>query len=274
MQYSEKILAGGKQLFYAWFSAMFSRVDLVLFSEESRTDLKEISQSIKDQIDEVEALANRFNPESELSKLNAHAFDNEVIVSSELYQIIVECLEFNKQTSGYFDITVNSLNGLRAGAAAIQLQSERLSIRFLHPDLLIDFSGFIKGYALRSIRRVLNKNGIKHALISLGNSSVMAVGNHPFGKGWKVNHPDAVKQEGCVLIDQCLTTSGNKAEAKWPVIHPVSGEAVEVKPAVSVITDDPAIGEVLSTALYVAESDEKNVLLERFSAFEVLWFNN
>jgi FAD:protein FMN transferase len=271
MQYSEKILPGGKQLFYAWFSAMFSRVDLVLFSEESRSDLKDIAQSISNQIEAIESLANRFNPGSELSNLNEKAFGNEVIVSSELYHIISECLEFNKQTSGYFDITVNSLNGFRAGAAAIQLHTERQSIRYMHPDLLIDLSGFIKGYALRSVREKIVKAGINHALVSLGNSSVMAIGNHPFGRGWKVSHPDAVSLEGCVLLNQCMTTSGNKAEAKWPVIHPVSGEAVEIKPAVSVITDDPAIGEVLSTALYVAESDEKIVLLERFCAVEVKW---
>ena len=269
MQFSQKILSDNKQLFYAWFSAMFTRVDMIFCTDASRTDLKDIALNISNQIAGIEAFANRFDEKSELSKLNANAYKNEVPVSEELFRIIAGCQEYNKQTSGYFDITVNSLNGFRGGAAAVQLNAEKQSIRFLHPDVLLDLSGFIKGYALRAVRLILEKENIVNALISMGNSSVMAIGNHPFGKGWKVSQPEEETNTGCVLFNECLTTSGNKAHTTWPVLHPLSGKAVEAKKAVSVITDDPAVGEVLSTALYVADDDQKAVLLKRFNAKEL-----
>lgn len=243
---------------------------MIFCTNASRTDLKDIALNISNQIAGIEAFANRFDEKSELSKLNANAYKNEVPVSEELFRIIAGCQEYNKQTSGYFDITVNSLNGFRGGAAAVQLNAEKQSIRFLHPDVLLDLSGFIKGYALRAVRLTLEKENINNALISMGNSSVLAIGNHPFGKGWKVGQPEADTNTGCVLYNECLTTSGNKAYTTWPVMDPLSGKAVETKMAVSVITDDPAVGEVLSTALYVAEDDQKAVLLKKFNAKEFL----
>ncbi len=272
MQYSQKTLADKKQIFYAWFSAMFTRVDVIFYTDEARDDLKEVAEKLEREIISIETFANRFDVNSELCKLNANAFNNEVPVSQELFRIIAACQEYNKQTSGYFDITINSLNGFRGGAAAILLNAEKQTIRFLHPDVLLDLSGFIKGYALRTVRDTLKKEKIDNALINLGNSSVLAMGNHPFGNGWKISHPEAdTSNTECVLFNACLTTSGNKSQTKWPVLHPLTGQAVEQKQAVSVITDDPAVGEVLATALYVAENDEKAFLLKKFNAREQVW---
>jgi len=269
MQYSQKTLSDNRQLFYAWFSAMYTRVDLIFCAEAEREDLKDIAQKIRDKVDKVEALANRFNEHSELSKLNDGAYANEMIVPEELFGILSDCLIYHQQSSGYFDITVNSLNGYRGGAAAVQLNPEKQTIRFLHPDVQLDLSGYIKGYALGTVKQLLEKENITDALISMGNSSVLALGNHPFGKGWKVSRPETDTATNCVLFDECLTTSGNKAQTKWPVVNPLSGKAVEEKSPVSVITDNPAVGEVLSTALYVADEEQKAVLLKRFNAKEL-----
>lgn len=271
MQYSQKILSDNKQLFYAWFSAMFTRVDLIFCTEAEREDLTDIAQVISDQINNIETLASRFNEQSELSKLNAGAYENEMTVSGELFRILADCRMYYQQTSGYFDITVNSLNGYRDGIAAMQLNREKQTLRFLHPDVQLDLSGYIKGYALRGVRQLLEKKNIADALVSMGNSSVLALGNHPFGKGWKVSRPETDTPTACALFDECLTTSGNKVQTRWPVLNPLSGKAVEEKSPVSVITDDPAVGEVLSTALYVAERDEKTLILNKFNGSEMTW---
>lgn len=271
MQYSQKIISGDKQLFYAWFSAMYTRVDLIFYTEAEREDLKDIAQDISDQIDRIEAMANRFNKGSELSKLNAGAYENEMPVSGELLGILADCQMYHQQSSGYFDITINSLNGYRDGIAAMQLNRDKQTLRFLHPDVQLDLSGYIKGYALSSVKQLLEKEKITDALVSMGNSSVLAIGNHPFGKGWKVSRPETDTAITCVLFDECLTTSGNNAQTKCPVLNPLSGKAVEKKSPVSVITKDPAIGEVLSTALYVAEESEKMLILNNLGGKEMLW---
>lgn len=263
MQYSQKLFDDNKKLLYVWFSAMFTRVDVMISADGSRDDLVKVAEQIKTEIERVEAFANRFDENSELSHINRNAHINEMRVSAELFSIIDECQLYNKKTLGYFDITVNSTNGYKDGDANIYLDAEKHTIKFLHTDVRLDLSGFIKGYALRAVRNLLLNENIHNALINVGNSSILALGNHPCGKGWKISFPDTKTTNECVLNDECLTTSGNKEQTKWPILQPQTGRPIAKKQDVSVITDDPAIGEVLSTALYVASDEEKALILNQ-----------
>lgn len=263
MQYSQKLFDDNKKLLYAWFSAMFTRVDVLISADGSRDDLVYVAEKIKNELERVEAFANRFDENSELSLINRNAFINEMILSAELFNIIDECLLYNKKTLGYFDITVNSTNGYKDGVANIYLDTEKHTIKFLHPDVKLDLSGFIKGYALRAVRNLLLNENIHNALINVGNSSILALGNHPRGEGWKISFPDTKTTNECVLHNECLTTSGNKEQTKWPILRPQTGQPIAKKQDVSVITNDPATGEVLSTALYVATEEEKVLILSR-----------
>lgn len=249
---------------YAWFSAMFTRVDIVIYDSATRNDLMGIVEKIEAEIARQESIGNRFDDKSELSIINRNAYQNEMSLSDELFNIISECLEYNKKSLGYFDITVNSLNGFRKGTESIELDEQKHTIRFLHPDVKLDLSGFIKGYALRSAVGILKAENINNALVNLGNSSVCALGNHPYGQGWKVNIPGTDAE--CVLHNECLTTSGNEPGKQWPVTNPATGEAAEAKQPVSVITTDPAIGEAVSTAAYLANPSDLSVILKQFGA--------
>jgi len=250
---------------------MFTRVDVLICADASRTDLISIAERIEAEIERIESFANRFDDNSELSLINKNAYANEIKVSAELFKIITECQLYNKKTLGYFDITVNSSDDFRLGAESIQLSAEKQTVKFLHPDLQLDLSGFIKGYSLHAVRKFLKKKRIDNALINVGNSSILALGNHPCGNGWKIKHPDINAKNDCVLINECLSTSGNNELTKWPVVNPLSGKAIAEKRAVSVITRDPAIGEVLSTALYIAGHNEKEMILNQFQAREMVW---
>jgi len=145
MHFSLKSFGDNKSLIYAWFSAMFTRVDIIITAESSRDDLVNIAKQINTEIARVEAFANRFDDNSEVSQVNRTAFGNPKMISEELWQIIHECLLYNKKTLGYFDITVNSANGLKDGIANILLDKEKQTIKFLHPHVRSDLMGFIKG---------------------------------------------------------------------------------------------------------------------------------
>lgn len=264
MQYSQKLFGGNNQLLYAWFSAMFTRVDIVIYDSATRNDLMGIIEKIETEIARHESIGNRFDEKSELSIINRNAYQNEMPVSDELFSIISECLEYNQKSLGYFDITVNSLNGFRKGTESIELDEQKHTVRFLHPDVKLDLSGFIKGYALRSAVGILRSGNISNALINLGNSSVCALGSHPYGEGWKVNISGTNAE--CVLYNECLTTSGNESGKQWPVKHPLTGETPENKQPVSVITTDPATGEAVSTAAYLADRTDLSVILKQFDA--------
>lgn len=263
MQYLEN-QTRDKKIMYTWFSAMYTRVDIALVSDVIRDDLKMVIDQIKDAITKFEALANRFDEMSEITILNKKAYFKSCKVSAELFEIIAECMSYTKQTLGYFDITVNSKNGFPFGAANVLLDRAAQSIRFLHRDVQLDLSGFVKGYVLRTIRNILNEANICDALISMGNSSILALGSHPYGEGWKVSAFNSDTTTDSVLFNQCLTTSGNSAKTKWPILKPQTKEAIDEQSALSVICSDPAQGEVLSKALYIASHFEKDLILTNF----------
>jgi thiamine biosynthesis lipoprotein len=264
VQYSQKLFGDNKQLLYAWFSAMFTRVDLIIYDSATRTDLTGIVEKIETEIVRIENIGNRFDDKSELSLVNRTAYPNGITISPDLFQIISECVEYNQKSLGYFDITVNSQNGFRKGIEAIEMNRQNQTIRFLHPDVRLDLSGFIKGYALRLVVAILKAEHISNALVNLGNSSVYALGNHPFGEGWKIGIPGTNSE--CTLHNECLTTSGNEPGKQWPVTNPATGEATEAKQPISVTTTDPAMGEAVSTAAYLANQTDLSVILKQFEA--------
>jgi thiamine biosynthesis lipoprotein len=271
MQYFNKILPDNKKLFYAWFSAMFTRVDLMIYADATREDFEVIANKIEIEIARIELFANRFDETSELSNINKNAYENEIYVSEELFKIIADCQIYNSLTLGYFDITINSFNHYAEGAKSIQLDKQKQTIKFLHPDVQLDLSGFIKGYALQSVREMLKVESIDNALINIGNSSILALGNHPNGVGWKISSSEIKTANECVLINQCLTTSGNNEQTKWPIMRPQTGEIITKPKPVSVITTDCSIGEILSTVLYIAGNNEKEIIFKQFDAIEIQW---
>jgi len=257
--------ANGKNLLYAWFEAMHTRVDILLYSETSHNNLEIIASSIQYKIIKIENKANRFNLNSELFYINNNAYKKPYTISEELAEMIQECMIYNKKTFGCFDITVNSLNGFRYGINNIALDTENKVITFLHPDVQIDFNGYVKGYALRIVAQILKDNSIADALISMGNSSILATGNHPAGEGWRIGlDPEYKKNNSAVtLFNECLTTSGNSLKNQQHIINPQTGEFVIEKDTVSVVTTDPALGEIFSTAFFVADNYHRQLMLEQ-----------
>lgn len=61
------------------------------------------------------------------------------------------------------------------------------TVYFTRKGISLDLCGYIKGYVLDCIRKILETNHISDALINLGNSSILAIGNQPLGQGWKID---------------------------------------------------------------------------------------
>lgn len=247
-----KSFGQGKSIFYTWGEAMHTRVDLILCNG-AQADLKSLAGLIFEEIGKIEKSGNKFDPDSEITFVNKNAPARSVMLSPALSGIITQCMEYHKKTLGYFDITVGSVGHHSGSMAEIRLNPENRCVFFKQPGLELDLSGFLKGYALDKIRDVLLQSEMKNALVNLGNSSVLALGDHPCGAGWKIgNNPDHAVGGEAVLSDQCFTTSGNHSEDRRHIIDPESGRYAEGHRTVSVISQSGAVGEVLSTALFVA----------------------
>ena len=104
----------------------------------------------------------------------------------------------------------------------------------------------------------------------MGNSSVLALGNHPVGTGWKVSFDDRAsttknhKTQSILLNNECLTTSGNNSDDRKHIISPSSGKPLEGVRQVTVVTDDGTTGEILSTSLFVANQKQRELIMSEF----------
>ena len=193
---------GGASLLYAWFEAMHTRIDLLLYHLDfSERELLLLADGIQEEVVRIEAFGSRLG----------------ISLSEKL------------------EVDVN-----------------RCAVRRLSESVRIDLSGYLKGYALGRCVNLLRKGGINDALLSFGNSSVYGMGNHPCGDGWPVSTrfcPEKVYR----LCNACLTTSGNYAEGRMHIVHPLTGELIGGKKEVSVLTDRPEEGEVISIVRFLQQ---------------------
>ena len=222
---------------------MGTRMDVLLFGDD-RQPLENAWDRMERELKALEKMLNRFDPESETSKVNNQASFSAVRLSEELWNILLDCRRYNEMTDGYFDITWSDFDQL-------VFVEESCSISFKKPGMMLDFGGYGKGYALRCMRKRLNDAGIKRALINLGNSSVLALGGHPFGDSWPIGM-DALFNENnfppIPLSDASLSVSGNSPARMEHIVNPKTNERISGKQMVAIVAEDPVDAEVLTTA--------------------------
>ncbi len=235
-------------LFYAWFEAMHTRIDIAI-CDISEENCLAVLETVSSEINRIELMTDRFNRHSELSRLNLLAAQQATTVSDELYAIIADCINFYHETAGAFDITIQSLNNYRDGINDLQLNASSKSIYFRNSNVRIDLCGYIKGYALDRIIALFNDKNIANALINMGNSSIAALGDHPNGNGWKITHP-SYRTQTITLFNECLSSSGN-SENNLHVLNPSTGLPAEWGGIHTIITPTATEGEVKATALCV-----------------------
>ena len=261
---------GDDGLLYAWFLSLHTRVDIILCCQKSENELMLVVNSIYDTLRQLERIANYYDPSSELSQVNQRASTAPVMISQSLYRMISLCTEYHKKTLGCFDVTIHSDNYNQDTIHSIHLYPEAQSVFFQQAGTTINLSGFLKGYALDKIREILKVHIIANALINMGNSSVLALGNHPVGTGWKVSFDDQAsttknhKTQSILLNNECLTTSGNNSDDRKHIISPSSGKPLEGVRQVTVVTDDGTTGEILSTSLFVANQKQRELIMSEF----------
>lgn len=249
MEFLDRSLPNGSSMTYAWFEAMHTRMDIILWDAAATiSDFHALCESMDVETVRIERMASCFLPDSEISLINDSPTGVEVILTDELFSILERCIAYNRSTEGLFDIAVSTeYPGVRL-EDKIRLDIKDHSVSRLNESVKLNLSGFLKGYALDRAVEMVRRAGINNALISFGNSSVYAIGNHPGGKGWPVATDDGNEY---VLTDECLTTSGNNREDRKHIINPLTGKYVEGKAMTSVKTLTAEEGEVMSTASFL-----------------------
>lgn len=258
-------------------------------SREARAAAREAIQA---ELDAVNAAMSTWDPDSELSRFNAHASTQPFSFSAATLSVLELSQQVSTRSGGAFDVTVRPLVaafGFGAGArlpgdlpSSAELEAIRQRVgadqlvvdvaagqaRKLHPLLEIDLSAIAKGYGVEQVARRLAAEGFGDFLIEVG-GEVEAKGLRPGGGPWRVAverpEPDGRAVHAVVeLSDLAMATSGDYrsfyeagGERLTHLFDPRTGRPIQHGLAsVSVVHASAAAADAWATALSVLGPEE------------------
>lgn len=227
---------------------------------------RDVAQRIEAEVKGMERRFNRFDDRSPLAVMNLRAAAESVEVDDEMFMALELCEAFRRGTAGYFDVATNTSVD---GQISYTLHPENHTVRYTSQGVALDMGGFAKGFALERVRRVVSEAGAKSALINFGNSSVAAIGHHPYGEWWAVGveHTQmaGVMAHEVHLCDGAMSVSGRTTRGEYHIVNPHTGGTVAGDAMILVEGRSALVAEVLSTALYAAP---RGVRAEIMGAYE------
>jgi FAD:protein FMN transferase len=176
-----------------------------------------------------------YDPESELRRLCDTAGEGKAIhVSADLWKVLEHAQGVSQRSGGAFDATVGpvvrlwrrarrqkelpSPEALRqarelVGYKFVRLDAGRQAVELLKKGVRIDLGGIAKGYAMDEALAVLQRRGIRRALVEAGGD--VRLGDAPPGRsGWRVGIPPLNDPQGkplsyLELSRTAVSTSGD-----------------------------------------------------------------
>lgn len=261
---------------------------MVLYGEDP-VRLRAAGEEALEEIVRLDAQLSLFNPASEISEINARAYEQSVRVDPRLVRLLKRLAELSRITHGAFDPTVGPLmrcwrfrgdapadaapraEEVQAvldcvGMAHVHIDEDNSCVRFSRPGMSLDLGAMGKGYAIDRAVACLRELGIGCAFIHGGTSTSYGLGTPPEAEAWSVGvdcrDVEIPARAVFGLRDAALSVSaphGREVLAGGRryghVIDPRSGQPVQGTLTAAVSADSGTEAEVFSTALLVLGPD-------------------
>lgn len=215
------------------FPVMGTLAELQVAHRDERTAQAALDAAIAE-LRWVERTMTRFDPASDIGRVNSGAARDGVRVTAETGMVVAAALRWASLSEGRFDPALGSASELwdvlhrRTPPAAAQVDrlarrgfwrkvdvdqdSRGARIRFDEPDLHLDLGAIAKGYGIDRAVTALRGLGIGHALVTVG-GDLFAVGSSPTGDPWEVGIRDPHDHQRLAgrltVADRAVTTSGD-----------------------------------------------------------------
>ncbi len=208
---------------------MGTRIAVQLWSEDPALATRAMDAVIAE-MHRTDELMSTYKPESQLSQVNAHAYERPVQVDADIIDVVEKALEYSRLSDGVFDVTYASVGYMfdyrkhvhptdaqiaealpAVDYRQVVVDHDARTIRFLKPGMRIDLGGIAKGWAVDRGIDILRELGIEHAMVNAGGDTRL-LGDRR-GKPWIVGIRDP-RNEGKVvtripLQDEAISTSGD-----------------------------------------------------------------
>lgn len=251
---------------------------------------------------EIDEVYNKWNPQSEISRINALPAQTPHILSPSLARFLEKTDVLVKLSGGRFDPTVEPLQqlwkdklmqGKIPSIAEVEGLRPCIGWHTLHLSngILIkkegatklDLGGIAKGYCVDLLIERLHQLGLDHLYVEWG-GEIRTLGRHPSGRPWRVfitrlGNPDPAHALATIeLVDSALATSGDYFQ-NWTittregaersychVFNPHTLSPLEVKPG------SIASASLLAPDCMTADALAKVLMLFDTQAEAMAWF--
>ena len=168
----------------------------------------------------------------------------------------------------------------------VVINSNAQTVLIKDNKLTIDVGAKAKGYAAEETSKLMEAAGMTGYLLNIG-GNIKIVGNRPDGKKWSVGieNPDKASSRAYVeelgLDSMSLVTSGSYQ--RFYVVngknyhHIIDSDTLypaEYYASVSVLCEDSALADGLSTTLFCMPYEKGKKLIESFDDVHALWVTN
>ena len=248
----------------------FSRVLLgtvVDISVAGTADARDVPQQVEQafaEMQRLERLMSRFDPESELSRINQHAGGASVAISGELMRVLQDAQRRSAATGGAFDpvlgwLTVQADPGAQrlddafvhrvlpyARSSALELDERRMRARLNTPLARLDLGGAAKLPILAAGLRQLHNAGVTGCLINGGGDVLASARND--GQAWRIGIRDAYQPDKVLAVlalnDGVVASSGDyerfvtlSGQRVHHIIDPTTGRPTQGLRGLTLVAD-------------------------------------
>lgn len=279
---------------YSYVRPMMGTSFKIVLYSSSQNVADQAAQAAFHKVEELNQIFSNYLENSEVSLLTQSAETASVEVSEELWKVLVKSEELKENSQGVFDISIGRLTKLwrrsirrqempdhqlikdliSRDSTSITLNKDKKLVR-LSEDVLLDFGGIAKGFAVDEVYGVLLKHGISMALID-GGGDIYA-GQAPPGKsGWKLKVEGA--DETIIIEHEAVASSGSTYQYIYHndikyshIIDPRSGYGVTDPEPTAVIALSCMMADAAASILSILQKeDERSAFLMQYPDVMVL----
>jgi len=282
------------------FSTM-STFGTVSLAHQEKMTVSNALTAAHEAIREVEKTCNIFDPESELSRLNATAADEPFACGGLLWDVLTQARAFRKDSGGVFDVTIDPLMKLwgfhskretlpsaeeieeakrLTGLDKVVFDDEKHTVKFTVPGMSINLGGIAKGYALDRAADAVRKLGVKTGWIEIG-GNILALPKKSGGGKYAAGIRNPFHKDDLLgrttLSDAAISTSGNyeryvviDGKQYTHIINPATGLPVSGMDSVTVIAPTGVASDAISTSIFIAGPDAVAGWTKKFPGLRVL----
>jgi FAD:protein FMN transferase len=243
----------------------------------------------------LEKLMTTWDPASEVSRVNAAAGKEPIVVGPETFDVIRESLHASAISSGTFDITFETLHGLwkfdqdldphPPTPAAVRSQVQYVGYKHVkidpaastvfldEPHVRIGLGGIAKGYAVDHASRVLLDGGLVSFYAQAG-GDLYAHGSKPDGSPWIAGIRDPRGPENdyfatMAVTDHAFSTAGDYERSYvvggkryHHIIDPRTGYPATASRSVTIWATNAFIADELDDAVFILGPQRGLALVE------------